>query len=141
MAVNLTPHALLFTLSAIGISESAYLIRARRAAEAPVCPIGHGCATVLSSRYNRLLPGLHNDILGLMFYLAMSALTALVVILPVSPLWLQAAVFLLLAGATVMSAILFILQWRVIRAWCFWCLMSAGTIVLMDVIVLTAKLA
>lgn len=141
MAVNLTPHALLFTLSAIGISESAYLIRARRAAQEPVCPIGHDCATVLNSKYNKILPGIHNDMLGMVFYLAMSLLMALIVILPAPPLWMPLAVFLLLAGATLASAVLFFLQWRVIKAWCFWCLMSAGTIILMDLIVLTAQLS
>jgi len=141
MVTNLTPHALLFTLAAIGISETAYLIRKRIAAQAPVCPIGGGCEEVLRSRYNRLFLGIHNDAAGMAFYLAMCVLTALLVILDQPPLWVPAGVFLLLAGATLASAVFTFLQWRVIRAWCFWCLMSAATILLMDLIVLTAQLS
>lgn len=140
MVVNLTPHALLFTLAAIGISESAYLIRKRIAAEAPACPIGGGCEQVLNSRYNRLFLGMHNDLAGMAFYLATSVLTAFLVILPVPPLWMPLAIIVLLSVATAVSILFTYLQWHVIRAWCFWCLMSAGTIFLMDLIVVTAQL-
>ena len=44
---------------------------------------------------------------------------------------------LMLAGATAMSAIFTYLQWKVIKAWCFWCLMSAATVGIMDIIILT----
>jgi uncharacterized membrane protein len=141
MISNLTPHALLFTLAAIGISESAYLIRKRRAAETPVCPIGKGCETVLNSKYNRLFLGIHNDLAGMAMYLVLSVLTALLVIMDQSPLWAPLGVAILLAGATLTSVLLVYLQWRVIRVWCFWCLMSAATIGLMDLIVLTAQLS
>ena len=140
MAINLTPHALLFTLAAIGISESAYLIRKRRAAQQPVCPIGEGCTTVLTSRYNHLFFGIHNDLAGFGMYLVMAVLTALLVVFDQPPEWVPLATMLLLAAATVVSAVLVYLQWRVIRAWCFWCLMSTATIILMDIIVLTAQL-
>lgn len=138
--LNLTPHALLFTIAAIGIAEAAYLIRVRRAEQVPVCPIGRDCSTVLTSRYNRLL-GVHNDVLGLVFYIAFAGLTALLVLEMYDPSLIQQAMLLLLAGATLMSVIFTYLQWNVLHAWCFWCLMSAATVGLMDVIVLTAKLA
>lgn len=135
------PHVLLFALAAVGISESIYLIRARRAGSGPVCPVGTGCQTVLTSRYNRLLLGLHNDTLGLVMYCVLTVLTALLVLLPRPPEWIPLVIMLMLAGATMVSVVLVYLQWRVIRAWCFWCLMSAATIVLMDIVVLTAQLS
>lgn len=140
MIINLTPHALLFTIAAIGISETAYLIRKRIAAERPVCPIGEDCVTVLSSKYNRLFLGIHNDLAGMFFYVAFAAIAAFLVI-GFGPLnfWLVLAQ-VMLAGATLMSLALIYLQWRVIKAWCFWCLMSAATVGLMDIIVITAKL-
>ena len=138
--VNLTPHALLFTIAAIGISETAYLIRARAAAEHPVCPIGKGCITVLSSKYNRLFLRIHNDLLGMLFYLAFAAIAALLVIdIGHNPLLLLLAKAFL-SGATLMSLIFIYLQWKVIRAWCFWCVMSAATVGLMDLIFLTSVL-
>jgi len=134
--VNLTPYALLFTVAAIGVSETSYLIRARRAASGFACPIGQDCAVVLTSKYNHFLPFVHNDILGLIFYLVFTALAALFVLGIGQPTELMLLAEVILAGATLMSAIFTYLQWRVIKAWCFWCLMSAGTVVLLDLIML-----
>ncbi len=139
MLINLTAHALLFTIAAIGISEAAYLVRKRIAAEAPVCPIGGGCETVLKSQYNKIF-GIHNDLLGLAFYILAAFITGLIVIYD-SDANLQSILVstlkAILLGATTASGIFFYLQWKVIKAWCFWCLMSAITIVIMDMIVLT----
>lgn len=127
----MSEFALLFTMAAVGISETAYLVRQRMSAERPVCPIGGGCVTVLSSGYNRTF-GIHNDLLGMLFYVSMCVIAALVVIGtgPAPILLVLAAANL--AAATLMSAYFFFLQWRVIKAWCFWCLMSAATILIMD---------
>lgn len=123
----MTAFALLFTLAAIGIAETAYLIRKRRAAEAPICPVGGGCVTVLSSQYNRTF-GIHNDFLGMAFYLAMAFLTGFIVVgVGPLPVW-DALAGMMIAGALAMSAYLVFLQWRIIKAWCFWCLMSSATV-------------
>ena len=138
MPVNLTPHALLFTIAAIGISETAYLIQKRIAAERPVCPIGEGCETVLNSKYNRLFFGMHNEVAGLIFYTFFAAIAALLVIGVGQIKLLITISWAMLSGATLASLVLVYLQWRVIRAWCFWCLMSAITVGLMDILMLWA---
>lgn len=131
----MTSFALLFTLSAIGISETVYLIRKRIASEKPICPIGGGCVTVLTSKYSKmfLVP---NDVLGFLSYIVISFIAAFLVI-GVEPMFLwNFALKLLVAIASLMSIFLTYLQWRVIHAWCFWCLMSAFTIWLMGIIML-----
>lgn len=138
--VGLTPHALLFTLAAIGISETSYLIKKRRLSERPVCPIGTGCEEVLQSKYNTLF-GVHNDILGFIFYVAMAFITSLLVIENGPIEILLKGAYILLFGATFMSLYFTYLQWKVIHAWCFWCLMSAVTIVLMDIFLLLSFLS
>ncbi|MBI3046338.1 MAG: hypothetical protein HYY86_02260 [Candidatus Harrisonbacteria bacterium] len=133
----MTSLALLFTLSAIGISETVYLIRKRIASEKPICPIGGGCATVLTSKYNKmfLIP---NDILGLLSYIIISLIAAFLVI-GVEPMFMwNSALKILVAVASLVSFFLTYLQWRVIHAWCFWCLMSAFTIWLMGIIILVS---
>lgn len=127
----MTAFAFLFTLAAIGVSETAYLIRQRITAERPICPVGGGCVTVLSSGYNRTF-GIHNDLLGMLFYVSMGAITALVVVGSGPDTILMVVAGANLAAATIMSAYFIYLQWHIIRAWCFWCLMSAATILLMD---------
>lgn len=135
----MTSLALLFTLSAIGISETTYLIRKRIASEQPICPIGGGCTTVLTSKYSRIFI-IPNDILGLLAYVTISFLAAFLVI-GVGPIDLWGLALALMVGmATLMSFFLTYLQWRVIKAWCFWCLMSAFTIWLMGVIILVSNI-
>ncbi len=135
----MTPHALLFTLAAIGISETVYLIRKRTVQEKPVCIIGETCHIVLESKYSKMF-GIPNDVLGLLFYLMISAITAFLVIGIEPVIWLDRLAKVLVLGAATLSLYLIYLQWRVLKAWCFWCLMSATTVFLMAAIVLLTNL-
>ena|SRR3989344_4057270 len=135
----MTAFALLFTLSAIGISETVYLIRTRRAHERPVCPVGVGCETVLSSKYNKLF-FIPNDVLGLLAYIAISLVSAFLVI-GVEPLafW-DLALKIMVAFGSAVSAFFTYLQAKVIRTWCFWCVMSAFTMWFMGVIIIVSEI-
>lgn len=135
----MTSFALLFTLSAIGISETVYLIRKRMLSEKPICPIGGGCALVLTSKYNKffIIP---NDVLGLLFYVMASFISAFLVI-GIESLSFWGFIFKLsVAFGTFLSLFFIYLQWRVIHAWCFWCLMSAFTIFLMGIIIIVSSI-
>lgn len=132
-------HALLFTLACIGISETVYLIEKRIENQKPVCFIGGSCGVVLSSKWNKLF-GIHNDVLGLVFYVILSVVMALLVIGVGPALLLQKIAYAAIGTGAVMSLYFIFLQWKVIKVWCFWCLMSAATIALMTVIVLTSSL-
>lgn len=122
-------------MAAVGIAETAYLIRERYASRKPICPIGGGCSQVLESRYNKTL-GIYNDLLGLAFYVAMSVVAALLLLEVGALTLLNQAAAVSTGIALLMSARFFYLQWRVIHAWCFWCLLSALTILLMSLILL-----
>lgn len=134
----MTALALLFTLAAIGIAETTYLIRMRRMEEKPICPIGNDCHLVLTSKYNRLF-GIHNDILGLSFYLAAAALTGYGVldgryVSRDTDITLLVGFASMLVGGTLFSLVLVFIQWRLVKAWCFWCLTSSVTVWLMTAI-------
>ena len=136
----MTAYAILFTLSAIGISESAYLIRKRLAAEAPVCPIGGDCAAVLTSKYNKIFGIVHNDVVGLVSY-AVIAISSAFLVNDVQPvIWWSRIVQVLVATGSAFSLLLLYLQWRVIKAWCFWCVISAFTLFGMLAVILTQNL-
>lgn len=136
MIGGLTALSLLFTLAAIGISETVYLIRKRYAEELPVCIVGSGCHTVLTSKYSKTF-GIHNDVLGLIFYIFVSVITALLLIgfPPYDEMIRISAIAIILIGA-VMSVYFTYLQAFVIKNWCVWCLISAGTTWIMALIVL-----
>lgn len=129
-----TPHmsliAFLFTLAAIGVSETAYLVKTRKRHEHPVCFFGSSCAVALKSKYNHLLL-VPNDALGLLFYLVTGSVLALLVIGAGPAPLLVTALRILLLGGSAMSVALTVIQWRVLRAWCSWCLLSALTIWIM----------
>ena len=134
----MTSEALIFTFSCIGISETVYLIKKRIILESPVCPVGEDCLKVLKSKYNKVFI-IPNEVLGLLFYIA-SSLIAAFWIIGVPPLWLWMGIIKLsIIFGSIFSVILTYIQFKVIKAWCFWCLMSALTIWLMLVIILLSS--
>lgn len=135
----MTSLALLFTIAAIGISETVYLIKTRMCFEKPTCPIGEDCAAVLTSRYSRLF-FVPNDVWGLLFYIA-SALIASFLVIGIEPMAFWYAILkIAIAAGALFSVFLTYLQWRVIKAWCFWCVMSAFTVWLMGAILILSNL-
>jgi len=134
----MTPLALLFTLASIGISETVYLIKKRITAQSPICPIGGGCEVVLTSKYSKffLVP---NDVLGLLAYIIIAFIASLLVVGVGPAKFLDSALEILVAMASIASVIFTYLQWRVLKNWCFWCLMSAFTIWFMEIIILFSK--
>jgi len=135
----MTSYALLFTLAALGVSETAYLIRQKLAQKNPTCVIGRECHQVLNSKYSNLFV-VPNAFLGLAFYVAIMFMTAFVVI-EIGPIvwWGTVIKFCILLGM-IASAMLTYIQWRVIRVWCFWCVMSAVTIFSMGIVILVSDL-
>lgn len=135
----MTSLALIFTLSAIGISETVYLIRKRTAAEKPVCFLGENCHVVLTSKYSKLF-FIPNDILGLIAYIIISTISAFLVV-GIEPVALWNLVLKALITLASLTSLLFTyLQWRVIKAWCFWCIFSASTIWLMGLIIIVSSI-
>ena len=131
----MTSEALLFTLSALGISETVYLTKTRLLLQKPICVVGEDCLKVLESKYSKIFI-IPNDVLGLLFYI-ISSLVAAFLVIEVAPLqfW-DYFITILVASGSLVSAFFVYLQFKVIKAWCFWCLMSAGTIWLMGVVIL-----
>lgn len=129
----MTSYVLIFTLAAIGINDTLYLIRKRIASQTP--SLCKECQTVLASKYRRILV-IPNEVLGLIFYVIISVIAAFLVIGLEPIIWWQIIVKILISIGTLFSLYFIYLQWRVIKVWCFWCLISAITIFLMLLIIL-----
>lgn len=135
----MTAYAFLFTVAAVGIIETIYLIKTRMRSEKPACPIGEQCAVVLASRFSKifLFP---NDVWGLLFYIVSALMVAFLMIgFEPAALWHMVLKIAIVTGS-LFSIFLTYLQWRVIKAWCFWCVMSAFTVWLMGGIILISNL-
>lgn len=116
-------HLIIFILSLIGIAESLYLNYECRRHRAPVCLIGDDCHVVWDSPYSKTF-GVSNEILGLVYYVAMATIELSLLSGDTSPL-MAIGEYLMLIGGALMSCYFFYIQWRVIKAWCFWCTLSA----------------
>jgi uncharacterized membrane protein len=115
---------LLGTLALAGLGVSAY-IWYKQVTTGPVACIGRGCATVIRSRYGRLL-GVPNGAWGVAFFGGLLAAVAAGILIPeVAPVLTR-----LSALASAVALILFVyltyLQVIVLKAFCSWCLTSAG---------------
>ena len=132
-------NALIFTLSCLGISETVYLIKKRLLLQKPICPIGDDCLVVLESKYSRIFFA-PNDLLGLTFYIICSIISSLLVI-EVSPIYLWSMIIkVLIVLGSLVSVYLTYIQLKIIKAWCFWCLMSAYINWVMLVLVIFGKI-
>ncbi|PIR73975.1 MAG: hypothetical protein COU35_04950 [Candidatus Magasanikbacteria bacterium CG10_big_fil_rev_8_21_14_0_10_47_10] len=132
----MTFYALLFALASIGVSITAYLINTRAKQEQPVCVIGKDCHVVLESKYNSVL-GIHNEVFGLIYFTIIALLCSFIVIGIGNLQWWTMIITIFVSSAAVLSLGLIILQWKIIKSWCFWCVMSALVIFCMEIAVLT----
>ncbi len=87
-----------------------------------VCPLNHDCSKVTESRWSHIFY-VRNEVLGLLFYVSMIAAAFMVIFDPSVQLqrWIQVAA----GGGTLFSLFLIYLQIKVIKNYCFYCLISA----------------
>ncbi|HAS84955.1 MAG TPA: hypothetical protein DCS23_02715 [Candidatus Yonathbacteria bacterium] len=119
MDINL----ILFILSLVGVAESLYLNYECRRHRTPVCLIGNQCDIVWNSPYSKTF-GVSNEILGLIYYLTLAVVEWTIFSGGISELMIIGE-YVILFGGALMSCYFFYIQWRLIKAWCFWCTLSA----------------
>ena len=122
MISPLFANRLIFMLSLLGLGVSSFLFYEYSIAGSIICPTGGGCDIVRASPYSLFL-GISIPILGIVFYLAMAVLA--VVRSQASSRKILFYLQLLITVAGVGFGIyLTLLEIFVIRAICFWCVLS-----------------
>lgn len=116
-------HLIIFILSLVGFAEAVYLNYECRRNRTPVCIIGNNCATVWESQYSKTF-GVSNEVLGLIYYATLAVVEWMVFSGDTSTIFAMGEYIILIGGA-VMSVYFFFVQWLLIKAWCFWCTLSA----------------
>ena len=116
-------HLIIFILSLAGFAEALYLNYECRRHRTPVCLIGDQCQIVWDSPYSKTF-GVSNEVLGLIYYATLAVVEWVIFSGDTSSLMAMGEYIILLGGA-VMSCYFFYVQWRLIKAWCFWCTLSA----------------
>ena len=116
----------LIVLGMLGIADAGYLIWKRRKSQPLVCPIGHDCNAVLNSKWNQIL-FVKNDILGLLFYVfvILAAIFLFLNMGEVSKVFMVKIVLIIASGlAIIFSTFLVFIQTKVLKDYCFYCLVS-----------------
>ncbi len=134
---SLITNRLIFIFSLLGWGVSAFLLYEYSLSGPVVCPLGNGCDLVRSSIYSHFL-GISLPVLGIAFYLTMGVLSVIRSqkmadnILPI----LQLLISIIGVG---FGIYLTYLEAFVIRAYCFWCVLSFIISVVILVLILNSK--
>ena len=124
-------------ISVAGILVSIYIWHKKRTTVPFLCPLNSDCTKVLTSRWSSTF-GIPNELLGIAGFLGFGVGAALV-LRGVAFVWfvpVLLALKLAAVGALGFTLFLLYLQLRVIREWCFWCLVTAACTISIDLIIL-----
>lgn len=114
--------ATLIVLGLLGAIDTTYLIWKNRIKQPLMCPIGQDCNVVLNSKWNKFF-FIRNDILGLLFYIGI-IVGAILLFFEVDGI----VKTLLMVGSglgVLLSISLVFVQAKIIKNYCFYCLVSA----------------
>lgn len=118
--------ALLTTLAIVGLLDSWYIFYKKQRKEKLVCFVGQDCNEVVNSQYSHIY-GVPNEILGIIFYLAVLGSVGLVTlgITQLHSVSILSAIHAAAFVALLFSIYLTAMQMFVLKAWCEYCLVAA----------------
>jgi uncharacterized membrane protein len=121
----MTAYILTLVFGLIGFITAAMIRHKKKVGQPMVCPLGSDCNSVVYSSYSKFF-GIDVSTFGIIYYGIISALYAFFIIIPNNiPDYIYVIGFLLSVFAIIFSVYLLIIQFLVIREWCFWCICSA----------------
>ena len=113
--------ASLIVLAILGIFDSGYLIKKRVKKQPLSCPIDGSCEKVVESEWNAIF-FIKNDFLGLFYYALILFLVLYLFFISEKLLFITKIV----SGASLLfSLFLVFIQAKIIKEYCFYCLISA----------------
>ena len=115
-------NRLIFVLSLLGLFISSFLLYEYNLQGPIICPIGTGCDVVRASPYSHFL-GISIPILGVLFYLVMAIFSVIHAQKIFSDLLFQLKLLVSTIGVG-FGIYLTFLELFVIKAICFWCVLS-----------------
>ena len=115
-------NRLIFVFSLLGLLVASFLFYEYNIAGTIICPTGRGCDIVRTSSYSSFL-GISIPILGIIFYLTM-AILSVVHSHYLSKEAVRKLQLLVTAIGVVFGVYLTFLEAFVIKAFCFWCILS-----------------
>ena len=124
-------YFILIVLISLGIIISLYLILTRRSSKSLVCPTGYRCNDVVNTKWSKLFGKIHNDTLGIIFYIILSILmiylsvgSLIIDLANIGYLLFSSSIFISFLAATY-SLFLLGIQFFVIKKRCLYCIIMA----------------
>lgn len=122
-------HISLIFLTLIGFSISFYVWRTKSKNKRLVCYLDNTCNEVVNSKYGKHF-GVDNTIWGMLYYIAIFSVSFYQLIRPeffqlgvvIVVSW---AKFILAGASAIFSVYLLFVQWRILKKWCEYCIVSA----------------
>ncbi len=113
-------------LSITGLLISGFLIRKHylKQKQPLVCPLNHDCSVVAESKWSHIFY-VRNEVLGFLFYAALLVGMVMALFLP-QLVMITKLILVATAGGLFFSLFLIFVQVKVIKDYCFYCLLSAG---------------
>lgn len=115
-------NRLIFIFSLLGLGVSAFLLYEYSLSTPVICPLGGGCDIVRTSPYSSFL-GISLPVLGIAFYLIVAILSIIRSQKLSSKILLKLQLLISAAGVG-FGIYLTSLEAFVIKAYCFWCVLS-----------------
>ena len=112
----------------LGLAASLYIFIKKSKKQPLVCYVDMGCNVVVNSKYSRMF-GVPNEVIGVLYY---GGVTVLGILVLAGAEFLANPLFLLLflgiaAGSVLFSLVLIFVQAFILKSWCEYCLVSAGS--------------
>ncbi len=120
-----TPY-IAIVASLLGLLAAITIFIEKRKKKKMICPLQANCDKVVHSTHSTTF-GISNELLGILYYLVIGSLYALILAWPefFATAGIHYLMLLMTFVGVILSVYFVILQAFVIRAWCSWCMLSA----------------
>lgn len=132
---NMISALLIFLCASVGLGVSVYIFIKKRRQQPLVCFLGQACNVVVRSKYNALVFGIPNEVIGMVYYSIM-VVSAVGLLTGMFTAWPGLTIFIISisALAAIFSIILVIIQFTLLKLWCEYCLLSSAMSIILTVV-------
>ena len=132
----MTEDIILLALSAVGFLVSFHIYTKKKKADKLVCYVGKDCDKVIHSEYNALIFGIHNEVLGMLYYGFAITLTVMpfLGIFALAGIQLSSVLLVVSGLAALFSVLLTFIQLFILKEICEYCLVSAAVSIAMFIV-------
>jgi|SRR3989338_2848802 len=121
-----------FVLCIMGLANASYLMWKHYQKKPLVCPLNHKCGVVTESRWSHIF-GVRNEIIGVVFFGSLILGLMGVLLLPTYAGVLVLLIRISCGLSLVFSSFLVFVQFKIIKDYCFYCLISTLIVLLLVV--------